>query len=168
MGSEWPGVGGSGTGAGGHEAETGGCANAGGGRRGGRRGRVRFRRRWTDAEGRSAIGGGERGTVSVEFVGVLPAVLLAALISAQVVLAGYALWSASVAARAGARAAHTGGAVEAAVRGALPGHLRHGAEVSTGGLGSGRVAARVPVPRALPFLPGFRVEAKSALEPGGG
>ena len=52
---------------------------------------------------------GEEGTASVELVAVVPFLLLAILVAAQIALAGQALWSASVAARAGARAALVGG-----------------------------------------------------------
>ena len=48
---------------------------------------------------------GEGGTASVEMVAAVPFLLLALLVAAQAVLAGQALWSAGVAARAGARAA---------------------------------------------------------------
>ena len=51
----------------------------------------------------------EDGTASVEMVAVVPFLLLAVLVAAQIGLAGEALWSAGVAARAGARAALVGG-----------------------------------------------------------
>ncbi len=51
----------------------------------------------------------EEGTASVELVAVVPLLLLAALVAAQIGLAGQALWSAGIAARAGARAALVGG-----------------------------------------------------------
>ncbi len=51
----------------------------------------------------------EEGTASVELIAVVPFLLLAVLVAAQIALAGQALWSASVAARAGARAAAGGG-----------------------------------------------------------
>jgi hypothetical protein len=43
---------------------------------------------------------GERGQASVELIAALPALALVTLLVAQLVLAGYALWSAGVAARA--------------------------------------------------------------------
>lgn len=112
--------------------------------------------------------GRERGTSSVEFVGMLPALLVIFLISAQLVVTGYALWSASVAARAGARAEHTGAGARSATLGALPGVLREGAEVIEDGGADGTVKARVSVPRLLPFLPEYRVGAASRLEAGDG
>ena len=74
----------------------------------------------------------EDGTASVEMVAVIPFLLLAVLVAAQIGLAGHALWSASVAARAGARAALVGGEAAAAARRALPPSMRDGAEVSDG------------------------------------
>ncbi len=68
----------------------------------------------------SSASQGEAGTASVELVAVVPFLLLAFLAVAQVVLAGQALWSASVAARAGARAALVGGDPATAARRALP------------------------------------------------
>jgi hypothetical protein len=106
----------------------------------------------------------EGGTASVEMVAVVPFLLLAILVAAQIGLAGQALWAAGVAARAGARAALVGGDPEAAARRALPGSLRDRAEVSDGDA----VSVRVVIPRLLPAMPELRVGAKSALEPGDG
>jgi Flp pilus assembly protein TadG len=106
----------------------------------------------------------EDGTASIEMVAVVPFLLLAVLVAAQIGLAGEALWSAGVAARAGARAALVGGDVEAAARQALPSAMRGGAEVS----GGDAVSVRVGIPRLLPGLPGLTVGAKAALEPGDG
>jgi hypothetical protein len=106
----------------------------------------------------------ERGTASVELIAVVPFLLLALLVAAQVALAGHALWSASVAARAGARAALVGRDATVAARRALPPSLREGARVE----GSDGVAVRVPVPRLLPRMPELLVGARSSLEPDGG
>lgn len=106
----------------------------------------------------------ERGTASVELVAAVPFLLLAVLAAAQIALAGQALWSASVAARAGARAALVGADPAAVARRALPDSLRDGAEVG----GTGGVSVRVPVPVLLPGLPRIMVGAGSALEPGDG
>lgn len=92
----------------------------------------------------------------------VPFLLLAVLVAAQVGLAGQALWSAGVAARAGSRAALVGGDARAAARRALPPALRRGAQVE----GSGTVSVRVPVPRLLPGLPRLTVGAKSGLGDG--
>lgn len=105
---------------------------------------------------------GEEGTASVELVAVVPFLLLAVLVAAQIALAGQALWSASVAARAGARAALVGGDASAAARSSLPPSMRAGMRVSEeDGVGVG-----VEIPRLIPSLPRLRVEARSALEPG--
>lgn len=112
----------------------------------------------------SSAGHREGGTASVELVAVVPFLLLAVLVAVQVALAGQALWSASVAARAGARAALVGGDGTAAARRALPPSLRGGAEVD----GSEEVSVRVPVPRLLPGLPQVMVGARAGLEPGDG
>lgn len=106
----------------------------------------------------------EGGTASVEMVAVVPFLLLAVLVAAQIGLAGEALWSAGVAARAGARAALVGRDAEAAARRALPTSMRSGADVSN----AGAVSVRVAVPRLLPVLPKVTVGAKAALEPGDG
>jgi len=107
---------------------------------------------------------GEEGTASVELVAVAPFLLLAVLVAAQIALAGQALWSASVAARAGARAAAVGGDASAAARSALPPSMRDGARVEE----DEGVAVRVEVLRLIPALPVVRVGASSGLEAGGG
>ncbi|HEX5990910.1 MAG TPA: hypothetical protein VFY75_11940 [Solirubrobacterales bacterium] len=107
---------------------------------------------------------GEEGTASVELVAVVPFLLLAVLVAAQIALAGQALWSASVAARAGARAALVGGDASAAARSSLPPSMRKGARVEEDdGVGVG-----VEVPALIPSLPRIRIEARSGLEPGDG
>jgi len=103
----------------------------------------------------------EDGTASVELIGVLPFLLLAILVAAQLGLAGYALWSAGTAARAGARAALVGRDAAGAARAALPGGLRDGAEVSD----DGGVSVRVRIPRIVPAMPPLRIGAKTTLEP---
>ena len=94
----------------------------------------------------------------------LDAVALAASIircgEAELALAGGALWSAGIAARAGARAANVGGDAKAAAREALPGLLRDGSKVS----GDDRVRVRVWIPRLIPFLPEVPVVAETSLE----
>jgi hypothetical protein len=108
----------------------------------------------------SSAGHRERGTASVELVAVVPFLLLAVLAAVQIALAGQALWSAGVAARAGARAALVGGEASAAARRVLPASLRGGAEVRA----SGEVSVRVPVPRLFPGLPPVTVGASASLE----
>lgn len=103
---------------------------------------------------------GEDGTASVELVAAVPFLLLAMLAVAQIALAGQALWSASVAARAGARAAVVGGDPAAAARAALPSSMRPGAKIED----EDGVRVRVEVPRLIPTLPPVRVGAASSLE----
>ncbi len=105
----------------------------------------------------------EAGTASVELIAVIPFLLLAVLVAAQLALVGQALWSAGVAARAGVRAAAVGGEPGAAARMALPPSMRKGAEVTD----SGSVAVRVAVPRLIPVLPPLRVGAETDLEADG-
>jgi hypothetical protein len=101
----------------------------------------------------------EGGTASVELIAVVPFLLLAVLVAAQLALAGQALWSAGVAARADARAALVGDDPEAAARRALPPTMRAGAVVS----GSGPVAVRVRIPRLLVPMPPLTVSAEAGL-----
>ncbi len=105
----------------------------------------------------------ERGTASIELVAVVPLLLLAVLVAAQLGAVGEALWSAGIAARAGARAALVGDGVEQAARRALPASLRVGARVSTPNRG---VAVRVPVPSLLPFPLRLTVGSESDLGDG--
>jgi hypothetical protein len=106
----------------------------------------------------------EDGTASVELVAAVPFLLLAVLVAAQLALVGQALWSAGMAARAGARAALVGEDAAAAARRALPPSLRAGAEVS----GSDPVAVRVAAPRLLPVLPRLTIGASAGLGGGDG
>jgi hypothetical protein len=112
----------------------------------------------------SSAGHREEGTASVELVAVVPFLLLAVLAAVQIALAGQALWSAGVAARAGARAALVGGEATVAARRALPPSLRRAAEVEDGD----EVSVRVAVPRLFPGLPRVMVGAATSLGPGDG
>ena len=100
------------------------------------------------------------GQASVELVAVLPALGICVLMAAQGVAAGWALWTAGNAARAGARAEHVGGDGEAVARRALPGRLREGAEVSD----DEGVRVRVRVPSLLPGAEMPSVSAASRLD----
>jgi hypothetical protein len=102
---------------------------------------------------------GEGGQASVELIAAIPALALIVLLVAQLALAGYALWSAGVAARAGARAAYVGGEPERAARASLPESLRRGASVSE----RNGVEVRVRVPSLVPALPRVPVAARAAL-----
>lgn len=70
---------------------------------------------------RARTPGAEDGQATVELVAAVPALLLAALISLQLLAAGYALTLADGAAEAGALALAEGGSAAAAARAALPG-----------------------------------------------
>jgi pilus assembly protein CpaE len=104
----------------------------------------------------------ELGSASIELIGVLPFLLLAILVAGQLAIAGHTIWSAGIAARAGARAALVGGGAERAARAALPPPLRDGARV---GRRDG-VSVEVRVPRLLPGLPEFGVTAATRLGEG--
>jgi len=107
----------------------------------------------------SSAGHREGGTASVETIATVPFLLLAVVVAAQLGLAGQALWSAGIAARAGARAELVGRDARTAARQALPPALRRGARVE----GRGPITVRVAVPRLLPGLPPLAVGATSGL-----
>jgi Flp pilus assembly protein TadG len=113
----------------------------------------------------SSAGHRERGTASVELIAVVPFLLLAVLAAAQIALAGQALWSAGVAARAAARATLVGDSASAAAKRALPEAMRAGVRVKDDDSG---VSVSVPVPRLLPALPRVRVSAATGLRDGDG
>ncbi|HEX3294426.1 MAG TPA: hypothetical protein VHR38_11885 [Solirubrobacterales bacterium] len=104
------------------------------------------------------------GQASVEFVAVLPALAVCLILAAQAVAAGWALWSAGVAARAGARAEQVGGDPEAAARRALPGSLRGGAVIRS----DDGVRVRVRVPALVPGVELPAVAASSTLDAAAG
>jgi hypothetical protein len=110
----------------------------------------------------SSAGHREEGTASVELIAAVPFLLLAAFVAAQLVLVGQALWSAGIAARAGARAAEVGGDAGSAARRALPPQLRARAKI----VDEDGVTVVVEAPRLSPALPRLGVGARSAL--GGG
>jgi len=107
----------------------------------------------------SSAGHREEGTAAVELVATIPFLLLVVLVAAQLVLAGGALWSAGIAARAGARAALVDRDPAPAARRALPPLLRRGSRVD----GADGVTVRVEIPRLLPLLPRLTVGARSSL-----
>jgi hypothetical protein len=100
------------------------------------------------------------GQASVEFVAVLPALAVCLILAGQAVAAGWALWSAGVAARAGARAAHVGGSPEAVARRVLPGPLRGDAVIRS----DDGVRVRVRVPALVPGVELPFVAASSRLD----
>lgn len=105
----------------------------------------------------------QRGQAAVELVAVLPLLAAAVLALGHAALAGYALWGAADAARAGARAAHVGADPVAAAERAVPAPFtaratRDGAEVTV----------RVRAPRLVPAVPRLSVSASTALDPAAG
>jgi Flp pilus assembly protein TadG len=106
--------------------------------------------------------GDERGQAAVEFVAVLPFVMVAALVAWQLVLVGHVAWDTAGAARSGARAAAVGADAGAAARSALPRSLR--AETRVDSSAGGRVRVSVPVPLVLyAWRTPVRVSAAAAL-----
>jgi hypothetical protein len=104
----------------------------------------------------------ERGQASVEFVAVVPFVLLAALVAWQFALAGHVAWTAAGAARAGARAALVGRDPASAARSALPRSLRSATRVSQPAGGGVRVS--VPIPLVIyTWRTPVRVSASASL-----
>jgi len=97
-------------------------------------------------------------------IAVVPLLLLAILVAAQIGLAGYSLWSAGVAARAGARAAAVGGDATEAAKRALPEAMRPDADVAE----TGGISVAVVMPRLLPGMPRLTLDAKSVLVAGDG
>jgi hypothetical protein len=103
----------------------------------------------------------ESGQASVELLGALPALLLAALVTFQLLAVGYAKVLAGDAAEAGALAVAGGGDAAAAARAALPGWSRAGMRVRVAH-DAVRVTLRAPSPlRALRRR--LRVAADSAV-----
>lgn len=106
----------------------------------------------------------ERGSASVELLGMFPLLLIAALAAWQLLLVGAAATAAQDAARTGSRAAGLGANGAAQAVGALPGWLRPGATAS----GGQRIALRVRVPIIVPGLTSDALTVTRVAElPGG-
>ena len=103
----------------------------------------------------------ETGTASIELIASIPVVVLALLVAAQIAVAGYALWAAGVAARAGARSVLTGKAARPAAENSLPPGLHGGLAVEDEAGGTVKVGVRIP--RLLPVLPVARVYGSSSM-----
>jgi hypothetical protein len=106
----------------------------------------------------------QSGQAAVELVVVVPLLLIVLAAVAQFAVAGYALWSAGDASRAGARALTVGGDAGAAALSALPGWLERDAEVEE----SGPVEVTVRAPGVLPGVPAIPVRAAADLVAEGG
>lgn len=99
------------------------------------------------------------GQASIELVAGLPVLLLAALISLQLLVAGYSLTLADGAAEAGALALASGHPLQPAVRDALPAWAEHDVDIAVSG---GEVTVRVRSPSPLPSIGDRLVVTSSA------
>jgi hypothetical protein len=111
-----------------------------------------------------ARGRDQSGQASVELVAAIPVLFVLTLAVAQLAIAGYALWSAGAAARAGARAGYIGGDARAAARRSLPSPLRRDATIREGN----GVSVRVAAPSLVPGVPSVPVTARAGLGTGDG
>lgn len=98
---------------------------------------------------RRPSGRGERGQASVELIGMLPFLVLAALLVWQLLLVGYAATSAENAARAASRVEVRGGDGRKAAERVVAAPLREGIRTELDG---GRAVVRVRVPLIVPGL----------------
>jgi len=103
---------------------------------------------------------GEDGQAALEFVGLLPVMLVCALAALQLLLTGYAVQAEDGAVRTAAREAARGGDAAAAARAGVPGWLARGMEpVQVSGE---TVTVRVHVPVLIPGLDVGPVLTRSA------
>ncbi|MFF8784004.1 TadE/TadG family type IV pilus assembly protein [Streptomyces sp. NPDC015125] len=116
--------------------------------------------------------GRDRGTVSIEFLGFLPILLVIGLAVVQLGLAAFAVQQAGTGARAAARTASMDSvdhppAPEAAGRAAMSGWVARDAEVLVDGGGGDTVRAtvRVTIPSLLPGVKDFGTASRSATMP---
>jgi len=98
---------------------------------------------------RRASGRGERGQASVELIGMLPFLVLAALLVWQLLLVGYAVTSAENAARAASRVEARGGNGAKAAERVVGSPLRKGIRTEMDG---GKAVVRVRVPLIVPGI----------------
>lgn len=103
--------------------------------------------------------GSDRGSVSLELVGAVPILLLCLLVASQIAAGGYALWSAGLAARAGARAELTGRDPAGAARRALPPGLSADVQVEA----DRAVRVGVALPRLIPGIRESKIFGSSDL-----
>lgn len=112
--------------------------------------------------GGSVTPGADRGQGSIEFLAVVPVVVIVALAAAQLLAVGYSSVLAGNAAEAGALALAGGGDPRDAARAAMPGWSRARASVQVEG---GEVRVRLRPPTLLRALTGeLRVSARAAVE----
>ncbi|GHJ35349.1 TadE/TadG family type IV pilus assembly protein [Streptomyces sp. TS71-3] len=111
--------------------------------------------------------GGDRGQVAIEYVGLLPILLLVGVACIQLGLAVYAAQQAGTAARAAARVAsqaHTPADPQTAGRAAISDWLSASVSQSGGGFDSVTYTARVDVPSIIPGV-GFGTAQRSVTMP---
>lgn len=99
----------------------------------------------------------------MDLLAAIPLLVALGLGLAQLLVAGYALWSAGEAARAGARAEHVGEDGVAVAEAAMPGFL--GSPQVRAEAGTIRVA--VDAPALLPGISSVPVHASAAMDPTG-
>jgi hypothetical protein len=87
----------------------------------------------------------QAGQASVEFVAMVPVILLVGAVAWQLALAGHTAWLTAHAARAAARADAVGDRPAEAARSALPRSLEDGLEVEQLTGGGVRVSVKVPL-----------------------
>jgi pilus assembly protein CpaE len=87
----------------------------------------------------------QSGQVTVEFVAIVPVVLLVGAVAWQLALAGHTAWLTAHAARAAARADAVGKGPAEAARSALPRSLEDDLEVERLERGGARVSVKVPL-----------------------
>lgn len=92
---------------------------------------------------------GERGQASVELIGMLPFLVLGALLVWQLLLVGYAVTSAENAARAASRVEARGGDGAKAAERVIGAPLREGIRTE---LNAGKAVVRVRVPLIVPGI----------------
>jgi hypothetical protein len=102
----------------------------------------------------------ERGQATVELVAALPALLLAALVALQLLVAGYAMTLADGAAEAGALALASGGSASEAAREALPGWAEDDVSVAVEG---SEVSVRLRPPSPIDALADRLAVSSSAM-----
>ncbi len=105
----------------------------------------------------------ERGSASLELLGLVPVLALVALAVLQVVAAAYTVGAANQAARDGARAysLHGAGAVAAAIEDSLPGRIE--LDRAWRPWDDGGVEIVVDVPRLAPFMPEMHVTRTAVM-----
>ncbi|WP_336049891.1 TadE/TadG family type IV pilus assembly protein [Streptomyces sp. CA2R101] len=114
--------------------------------------------------------GRDRGTVSIEFLGFLPILLVIGLAVVQLGLAAFAVQQAGTGARAAARTASMDEAdhppaPEAAGRAAMSDWVKAGITVGGDGGGSVRATVRVTIPSIIPGVDDFGTASRSATMP---